>query len=175
MRHDRGQSLDDLSRQTGISKPMLSQIERGVSNPTVGTLWKIATGLGMPFTALVADHEPLRLTRAANQPRIVDDEGRFEAYATLGTSDPAMPVEVYRVRLHPAGRRASDGHGIGVFESLIVFSGQLALEIQGVRHDLAPGDALTFAADRPHVYRNEGRAPCEFSETIIYQSSRSTS
>lgn len=61
LRQQRGWSLSRLAEATGVSKAMLGQIERNESSPTVATLWKIATGLNVPFRHLFLRHSPLRL------------------------------------------------------------------------------------------------------------------
>jgi XRE family transcriptional regulator, regulator of sulfur utilization len=170
LRHFRQQrqlSLDSLADLTGVSKPMLGQIERGVSNPTVATLWKIASGLKIPFTALIAENPTVELLRANEQTRVVEDDERFEVYSTY--SAPGIPLEMYRVRLHPGCRRDAEPHGFGVLESITVFRGNLTMEIGGDTYLLQSGDALSFSADMPHVYQNTGDTVCEISMAVIYQ------
>lgn len=171
LRHYRQQrqlSLDALADLTGVSKPMLGQIERGASNPTVATLWKIASGLKIPFTALIAENPTLELLRANEQTRVVEDDERFEVYNTYSVQ--GIPLEIYRVRLHPGCRRDAEPHGFNVLESVTVFSGNLTIEIGSDSYTLQPGDALSFAADTAHVYRNVGESVCEISMAIFYQS-----
>lgn len=167
-RHQRQLSLDALADVTGVSKPMLGQIERGVSNPTVATLWKIASGLRIPFTALIVENPTLRLLRANEQTKIVEDDERFEVYNTYAAQ--GIPLEMYRVRLHPGCRRDAEPHGFNVIESVTVFSSNLTIEIGSDTYTLQAGDSLSFAADIAHVYRNLGMSVCEISMSIFYQS-----
>lgn len=170
LRHYRQQrqlSLDALAELTGVSKPMLGQIERGVSNPTIATLWKIASGLKIPFTTLITENPTFELLRAREQTRVVEDEERFEVYSTYSAK--GIPFEMYRVRLHPGCRRDAEPHGFGVLESVTVFSGDLTIDIGSNTYSLQPGDALSFAADIAHVYQNLGEVTCEIAMTIFYQ------
>jgi transcriptional regulator with XRE-family HTH domain len=170
LRHYRQQrqlSLDALAEVTGVSKPMLGQIERGVSNPTVATLWKIASGLQIPFTALIVENPTLELLRADEQTRVVEDNERFEVYSTYSAQ--GIPFEMFRVRLHPGCRRDAESHGFGVLENITVFHGCLTIEIGSDTYTLHPGDALSFAANITHVYRNLGESVCEISMVISYQ------
>src|SRR5579875_3189590 len=169
LRHYRQQrqlSLDALAQLTGVSKPMLGQIERGVSNPTVATLWKIASGLQVPFTALVLDNPTLQLLRANEQTLVVEDDERFEAYITY--TGQGVPLETYRVRLLPGCHRHAEPHGSGVIECITVTSGTLTVEIDGETYTLNKGDAVSFAADIGHVYRNLENIVCEISMAILY-------
>lgn len=166
-RQQRQLSLDALADVTGVSKPMLGQIERGASNPTVATLWKIASGLRIPFTALIAENSSLELLRAQDQTRIAEDDGRFEVYSTYSVH--GVPLETYRVRLHPGCRRAAEAHGFGVMESITVYCGELTMGIADDVFTLRPGDALSFSADTPHVYQNVGESVCDISMAILYQ------
>lgn len=171
LRHYRQQrqlSLDALADVTGVSKPMLGQIERGVSNPSVATLWKIASGLRIPFTALIAENPTLKLLRVNEQTKVVEDDERFEVYNTYSAQ--GIPLEMYRIRLHPGCRRDAEPHGFSVLESVTVFSGNFTMEIGSDTYTLQPGDSLSFTADVTHVYRNLGVSVCEISMSLFYQS-----
>lgn len=171
LRHCRQQrqlSLDKLADLTGVSKPMLGQIERGVSNPTVATLWKIASGLNIPFTSLIAENASVQLRRRDQQLRVVEDDERFEVYNTY--SAPGVPLEMYRVRLHPGCWRDAEPHGVQVIESVTVHQGILTMDLGNETYELQTGDALSFSADVRHIYRNMGNSLCEIGLAILYQS-----
>lgn len=169
IRHSRGLSLDALADLTGVSKPMLGQVERGASNPTVATLWKIAAGLNVPFTAFIAEAPHAEVVRADEQSAFFEDDGRYQVFSTYAT--PGSPVELFRVRLLPGCRRLADAHAAGVIEALTVSSGTLQLVVQGTSHELAAGDALRFAADVPHTYINPSAVACEAHLAILYPAS----
>jgi XRE family transcriptional regulator, regulator of sulfur utilization len=165
IRQSRGLSLDALAEVTDVSKPMLGQIERGVSNPTVATLWKIASGLNVPFTAFVAEEPSIRVQRAKEQSVFFEDDARFEVYNTFATA--GSPVEVFRLRLLPGCRRCAEAHAQGVVESLTVASGRMRMQVQDTMYDLSEGDALQFTADTPHVYENPFGVACDAHLVIL--------
>ncbi|WDL95595.1 helix-turn-helix domain-containing protein [Alicyclobacillus sp. ALC3] len=166
LRHERGLSLDKLAELTGVSKPMLGQVERGTSSPTVATLWKIATGLQVPFTALLQDASSAQQIRARDQTVLFEDGKRFQVYSTY--SAPGSPVELFRVVLLPGCKRQAEGHGQGVMESITVYQGNLIVTLGDEGFDLVPGDALNFVADVPHTYENRGATPCTVHMAIFY-------
>ncbi|WP_028544032.1 helix-turn-helix domain-containing protein [Paenibacillus taiwanensis] len=175
LRHYRQQlnmTLDDLAELTGVSKPMLGQIERGTSNPTVATLWKIASGLQVPLTAFILENPSLKVVRADDQPQFREDNKRFEAHNTYAA--PGISMETFRARLLPGCAYVSEPHGLGVIESITVFSGTLTLEIGPETSTLEKGDAISFSADAGHVYQNNTNEVCEISVAILYSNVTTT-
>ncbi len=170
LRHYRQQrqlSLDALSELTGVSKPMLGQIERGASNPTVATLWKIANGLHVPFTAFISDNPSLQLQREQDQHVFYEDNKRLEVFTTF--AEQGVPFEMFRIRLHPGCKREADSHGQGVIEAITVYHGCLNIAIGEEQFVLLRGDSLSFSADIHHVYENRSTETCEVAMSIVYQ------
>ncbi|MFO2550741.1 helix-turn-helix domain-containing protein [Alicyclobacillus cycloheptanicus] len=166
MRQERGLSLDRLAQLTGVSKPMLGQIERGISSPTIATLWKIAKGFNVPFTSFLEDEAPLQLVRAADQTAFYEDEERYQVFSTYRA--PGSPVELFRMILQPGCKRVAEPHTSGVMESVTVFEGVLRITVSGGTYELQPGDALNFAADIPHTYENPGQTTAVAHLTMFY-------
>ena len=166
LRRERGMSLDTMAAMTGVSKPMLGQIERGVSNPTVATLWKIASGLGVPFTAFIVEESQIKVIRAEEQAAFFDDEDRYQVYNTFTSA--GGNVEVFRMRLMPGCHRSSEPHARGVVESLTVFSGTMEIFVANVVHHLSAGDTLSFPGDMVHEYRNGSHTPAEGQLVLLY-------
>ncbi|SMG56998.1 helix-turn-helix domain-containing protein [Paenibacillus aquistagni] len=169
LRHYRQQlnlTLDDLAELTGVSKPMLSQIERGTSNPTVATLWKIASGLQVPLTAFIFENPSLKVLKAEDQPTFREDHNRFEAHNTYAA--PGISLETFRANLHPGCSYASEPHGLGVIESITVFSGKMELEVGPETCLLEKGDSISFSADTGHLYKNPFEEICEIAVSILY-------
>lgn len=169
LRHYRQQmnlTLDDLAELTGVSKPMLGQIERGSSNPTVATLWKIASGLQVPLTAFIFENPSLKVLRVEEQHQFREDNKRFEAYNTYAA--PGVSLETFRARLHPGCSYQSESHGLGVIESITVFEGTLTIEIGPETSTLSKGDALSFSAETGHRYKNNTDEICEIAVSILY-------
>lgn len=168
LRAARGLSLDEAAAVTGVSKPMLGQIERGQSVPTVTTLWKIATGFKVPFSSFLAPPQP-DYALAGPQPEraLREDGGRMRAYP-LFSYDPLRSVEVFYIEFdagcaHPSGR-----HSDGVEEYIFVLRGRLQLVLNGKAVVVEEKQALRFRADVPHAYNNPFDSPCSVYNTIFY-------
>ncbi|WP_432695843.1 helix-turn-helix domain-containing protein [Marinobacterium sp. YM272] len=170
-RKAKGWSLDQASRHTGVSKAMLGQIERGESSPTVATLWKIATGFDAALSdfleqpALEAQSSVRQAGEFRHQPAV--DE---MLVAPIFPYDEALGFEMFELTLMPGYTRSSEPHARGVVEHVVLVRGEMELLIEGEWKPLQEGDAVRFAADRPHGYRNLGREPAVFHNLIHYPS-----
>lgn len=164
LRTQRGLSLEKLAQQSGVSRAMLGQIELGQSAPTINVLWKIASGLGVTFSALItAQQRSGALVLRADQARILaSSDGKFTSRALFPVNEPRR-VEFYELRLAPGGVEHAEAHAAGTVENLVVAQGAIEIEAGGHRHALGAGDAIMFEADAPHVYRNRARG-----ESILY-------
>lgn len=155
LRAARRWSLDQMALATGVSKAMLGQIERGESSPTVATLWKIAKGLDCPLSTFLSEPAPpaevLFRSASALRTRPASDD---MLVAPLFPFEARFAFELLELSLLPGYVRLSDAHAAGVTEHLIVISGEADVLIDGVWHSLGEGEAVRFAADRPHGYRN---------------------
>ncbi|MFO0547169.1 MAG: rhodanese-like domain-containing protein [Polyangiaceae bacterium] len=171
LRTQRGYTLDTLAGLTGVGRQMLGQIELGRAVPNVGTLWKIATAMEVPFSALLAQPSTIatRVFRQANAKRIVDADGRFSSRALFSPDDKGG-VEFYELWLAPHGREAADAHAPGTRENLLVNAGKLVLEVGKERYELARGDAIAFTADVPHAYANPSSEECWMTLVMSYPS-----
>ncbi|MBM4321186.1 MAG: helix-turn-helix domain-containing protein [Deltaproteobacteria bacterium] len=168
-RKARGMSLDELSQACGVSRAALSQIETCKTNPTVGVLWKIAVGLGIPFAELVGEPRTgVSILRRADVQPLLSRDRKFESRA-LSPPGSSPLVELYELRLAPRAAHVSEPHATGTWELLVMLSGQLRLRLDGEKYELAAGDSITFEADRPHVYENPGAAEARYHNIIAYQ------
>lgn len=155
VRAERGLSLSQLSKSSGVSRAMLNQIERNQSAPTISVLWKIATALELPFSALLgqaAAAKPLVL-RAARSWSLSSRDGSFNSRALFPLEGP-RDTEFYELRIQAGAEETSDPHPPGTKENLVVSQGTLDVDIDGEMHQLGPGDAILFGADVPHRYAN---------------------
>jgi XRE family transcriptional regulator, regulator of sulfur utilization len=167
-RKARGMSLDDLSRSSGVSRAALSQIETCKSNPTVGVLWKIAVGLGVPFAELVGEQKPGALVlRRADTQVLRSSDGRFES-RPLAPAGMSPLVELYELRISARSTHASEPHAPGTHELVVVLSGLLRMHVGNEIHELGTGDSIAFPADRPHSYENPGRTEARYHNIITY-------
>jgi transcriptional regulator with XRE-family HTH domain len=168
LRNLRQITLDEAAQQTGVSKPMLSQIERGVSSPTVNTLWKIATGLKVPLSYFLSEPEAdYEVKRSADAQIIAEDSNRMRAHSIF-SFDPLRNFETFFITFDPRCHHPSEGHMDGVEEYIFVYSGRLTLRIQEKTVILETGDAIRFRADVPHCYANVDAETCRIHNMIFY-------
>lgn len=168
-RKARGLSLDDLAQASGVSRAALSQIETQKSNPTVGVLWKIASGLGVQFSDLIGEgKQGAAVLRRGDAQVLRSADGKLES-RPLSPAGSAPNVEVYELRLAPRAVHASDAHAPDTSEILVVLSGHVRIHVDDAAYDLAAGDSIAFAADRPHKYENPSATEARYYNTIVYQ------
>lgn len=150
-------SLERLSQESGVSRGMLSQIELGLSTPTVTVLCKITTALGVPFSNLITSppQRSMSLLRAEDAKVLTSRNGAFASRALFPFDGPRR-VEFYELRLAAGAAEHAQAHTPGTVENLVVAAGTVTIERDDGRETLAAGDAIHFRADVPHVYRNDG-------------------
>ena len=171
LRNQQGWSLDRTAQETGVSKAMLGQIERGESSPTVATLWKIATGFGASLSSFL---EPV--PQATDSGLVYRSSGAIRSQpgaegmlvAPLFPFEPRFAFELFELTLLPGYERYSEAHAAGVTEHVIVLRGSMEVLVDGAWIALAEGQAVRFAADRAHGYRNPGERPAVFHNLIHY-------
>ena len=168
LRRMRGLSLDQLAEASGVSRAALSQIETCRTNPTIGLLWKVAAGFGVPFADLLGeDRAPVAVLKRDEAQVLRSADGKFQSRSLAPTG--ASPfVELYELKLAARSRYVSEPHAPGVREIVVVLSGALRLSVGGLVHDLAAGDSACFAADVPHVYENPGPSEARYHDLIMY-------
>ena len=165
----RGMSLDDLARASGVSRAALSQVETCKTNPTVGLLWKIAVGLGVPFTALLGQPKTgISVLRRGDAQVLRSVDGKLESRPLTPAGASAM-VEIYELRLSARSTHASEPHAPGTYEFLVVLSGSLRLHVETDTLDLLAGDSVSFPADRQHAYENAGASEARYHNVILYE------
>jgi XRE family transcriptional regulator, regulator of sulfur utilization len=169
LREAMGLSLRDLAERSGVSAPMLSQVERGETSPTLTVAERIASGLDLTLSQLLRLDERAHVVviRAAERRR---RERRGHRTAEL---TPPLPGQRADVSMHPLEPGAATGragdpplHEPGARETAVVLAGSVALMIDDERHDLGAGDSVTFDADLPHHFSNEGEEPAEFLAVV---------
>ena len=146
-------SLSELAAAAGVGKATLSQIEAARANPSMETLWSIATALGVPFAELVSPHAPeVRVVRAGEGVR-VDSAGAPFLVWLLAATGRRGPSELYAIECEPGAARRADAHPPGVREHLLVTAGRMEAGPLDAPVVLEPGDMASFAGDVPHAYR----------------------
>ncbi len=161
-RRDRDLTLQALAGRAQVSVSMLSSVERGGKAPTILVLARIADGLGMPLTALLAADQPRVIVRRAAEQDVVDEPGGWQR-VILTPVVPGVNFEWIRVTLPPhcdAGEYPA--WAPGSHEFLAVQAGTLRFTLGGQQHDLAAGDSVYFTPDAPHRYQNPAQTPCSY-------------
>ena len=166
MRVERGLTLDGLAGRAGVSRSMISLVERGESSPTAAVLHRLATGLGTTLASLFAEEgrpEGSPVARRADQPAWRDPE---TGYLRRNLSPPGLPspIELVEVILPPAARVAYDGvpRSVGISQQVWVLEGEVELTAGADTHRLAEGDCLAMRVDRPTAFRNPTDRPTRY-------------
>jgi len=167
-RKTRGLSLDELAALSGVSRAALSQIELCKSNPSLGVLWKIAVGLGIPFSELIGGQElGVSVLRRSEAQVLRSSDGKMES-RPLSPAGANPWVELYELRLAARASHASDPHAPGTREVVVVLSGSLNMRLGTEVYELGPGDSISFRADEAHAYENPGASEGRYHDLIIY-------
>ena len=164
-----GLSLDDLARASGVSRAALSQIETCKTNPSLNVLWKVAVGLGIPFSELMGHgRDGASLLRRSEAEVLRSPDGEFES-RPLARAGAGPGVEVYELRVVGHGRHESEPHATGTRELITVLQGNLKMSVGEETYLLATGDSLVFPADQHHVYENPGASEGRYHNVIVYR------
>ena len=171
LREAMGLSLRDLGERAGVSAPMLSQVERGETSPTLAIAQRIASGLELSLSQLLRLDETEGVTVIpADQRRPGGARNQGHTYEVL---TPPLPGQRAEVSCHTLAAGAATGgpgdppmHEPGSRETAVVTHGSLRLVCDGVPHDLGTGDAVTFDADLSHHFENPGPAEAQFFAVV---------
>ncbi len=156
IREERNLSLDKLSDLTGVSKSMLRQIETGQSNPTISTLWKIANGLHIPFTALLREkHTEVVLQNFKKNKPLTGTTAGYSVFPMV-LFDPERPFETYFVEIEPGTSLAAEPHNGVPEEYVFVTHGVIEITVDSEKFTVESGNFIAFKADCPHHYFNPG-------------------
>ena len=173
LRAEHGLSLEALAQQSGVSRSMISLIERGESSPTAVVLEKLATGLGVVLAALF-DAQPAAnqttsgpIARRADQPQWRDPAS---GYVRRNVSPPNVPQPMQIVEVHfPAGERVAFDTGSRVppvYQQVWVLEGAIHITIGDTSHQLREGDCLAMQLDQPTMFHNPTRKATRYAVVI---------
>ncbi len=160
-------SLRDLALRSGVSAPMLSQVERGETSPTLTVAGRIASGLELRLSQLLRLDEDGAVTIVrASERRRGGNARRGHGFEVLTADAPGQRAEL---SLHALAAGGSTGapddppmHEPGSRETALVQRGRVRLVCDGQRYELSTGDCVTFDADLPHHFENPGRGEATF-------------
>jgi len=171
LRQERGWSLDALSQACGVSRSMLSQIERNQTNPTLAVMFRIAQAFGMSLGQLV---ETPGATSNVDVIRANDRAFHYRSdkdcqIRTLSPLHLEKDVEFYEVTLLPGGALRSSPHFEGTREFLTVQKGRVRVESADDAEEMDPGDSASYRADVRHAIINVGRTEAVIFLVDIYR------
>lgn len=149
-RHDRGLSIGALAEAAGVGKGSLSEIENGVRNPTLSTLYALAGALQLPLSTLLAGRPGARLASPGVEAQLLDAHESGD-----------VTVEVYRLRLDAGAHHDSVPHGPGVTEHLLLTRGRARVGRRGEEVEVAAGQAVDWVSDVAHGYTAVGDEPVD--------------
>jgi transcriptional regulator with XRE-family HTH domain len=171
LREHLGLSLRDLSARTGVSAPMLSQVERGDTSPTLAVASRIAAGLDLTLSQLLRldEGEAVAVVRR-HERRAGGPDGDGHRYEVVTPPGPGQRAEVSVHSLAPGAVTGGPGdppmHEPGSRETTLVTRGRVRLLIDDAAHELEEGDAVTFDADLPHQFENPGESEAELLAVV---------
>jgi transcriptional regulator with XRE-family HTH domain len=171
MRQQRNWSLEQLSTASGVSRSMLSQIERNAANPTLAVTCKIAQAFGMSlaeFVEIPAASSSIHVIRADDREHLYRSDESVEI-RTLSPLNLEKDVEFYQVRLKTGGALRSAPHFQGTREFLTVEQGRVRVQSSADSAELNKGDSTTYRADVSHAIENIGKGEATVFLVVIYQ------
>ncbi len=172
-RATQGLSLDALASKSGVSRSMISLIERGESSPTAVVLEKLAAGLGVMLASLF--DTPAATAQALSGPVARrDDQPQWQdpasGYLRRNVSPPGVPQPMQIVEVHfpPHGRVAFEtgARDLRVHQQVWVLEGAIDITLGAERHQLREGDCLAMQLDRPTMFHNPTRKPARYAVVI---------
>jgi transcriptional regulator with XRE-family HTH domain len=172
LRLARGLTLEDLSRIAGVSKSMLSQIEREKANPTIAITWRLANALGVGISELLASEtrevEPIRVLDAHETPTLPGSHAGY-VLRILGPMELAGKYEWYELTLAPGGELASQAHDPGTNEHLTVLNGAIEVEVGATKRKVRTGGTARYPADQDHVLRNVAKTEAKALLVVVHR------
>ncbi len=172
LRTDRGWSLEELANESGVSRSMLSEIERERANPTLTVTFRIARAFGMSLQDLIESAEAsvskIQVIRANDRAQVFRSDKQCEI-RTLSPLNLEKDVEFYELTLRPGGALRSQPHFEGTREFITVETGRVRIDSAESSEELSKGDSGTYRADVLHAIINTGRDDATLFLVVIYR------
>jgi len=164
LRKRKNLTLDGLAKLSGVSRSMLSQIERGQANPTLATVWSLADSLNIDISELIgarkssADEVRIDVSSESFTPAIRTEDGLC-ILRILSPADRADTVEWYELTFAPGGTLQSSPHARGTREHLTILEGELVVTAGSQTTVISKGETARYPSDVNHVIANESSNP----------------
>ena len=171
LRADRGWSLEDLATASGVSRSMLSEIERERANPTLTVTYRIAQAFGLSLQDIIETAEAasnIQIIRASERGQIFRSDKQCQI-RTLSPLNLEKETEFYELTLRAKGELRSQPHYEGTREFLTVEEGSVRIESGSDTEELGKGDSGTYRADVPHAIANTGTGETVVFLVVIYR------
>ena len=169
LRRQKSLSLEELAQMSGVSRSMLSQIERDATNPTVATLWRITSALGISIDEVLGTKShgvDLEVVPGHALPLIGSADGLMQM-RVLGPLSTAGTHEWYELSAKPLARLESKPHGAGTREHLFVSEGELTVSSGELKRVVGAGELARYNADVPHTITNSGKVLARAWLTVL--------
>lgn len=168
LRTARGWSLDALASRSGVSKGMLVQIEQARTNPSIGTLCRLADAHGVTLARLVelSEAASVRVVEPDQVIRLWEGDAGSFGDLLVGV-DRVEHVELWRWTIGPGVVHTSEPHQDGTREMMAVLSGTLSLDVADSTYEVPAGGAVLYDGDRDHAYGNRGDEPLDIVLVVI--------
>lgn len=160
LRTTRGMTLTALAEEAGIAKSTVSLIERGHGNPSIETVWALASALSVPFSSLFHEESPaddVSVVRERDAAVVAVDQAGLETDGMivrhLLTRTDGDLFEIYTLVLAEGAVRHAGAHVSGMFEHVTVAAGTVEVSTETFCEQISQGDLISFRTDRPHTYR----------------------
>ncbi|KMM39091.1 helix-turn-helix domain-containing protein [Guptibacillus hwajinpoensis] len=167
IRKERSISLQELADLTEVSKLTLGKIERGEANPSLTIIWKIANGLAIPISTLLAETQEVVISRK-NEGNKVLSANEALTLEPMFTNSGYGSIETHRAFLKAGGEYVADAHQDGVIEYVTVMEGSVTVQVQDQMYELQTYDSIKFNANQKHGYLNYGSTPATLHFVMIY-------
>ena len=158
LRLEQNFTLDQLAAKSGVSKSILSQIERDRSNPTLATIWRITKALESPLENVLSTNDSKfsfeKLSSNAT-PEVTSEDNGF-CLRILGTLNTVSSVQWYEFNAEPGAELESESHGKGSLESITLCTGNLTVTVGDDIQTICAGETLRYHTHLPHRLKNEG-------------------
>ena len=159
LRKRKQMTLDQLSSKSGVSKSILSQIERNISNPTVSTMMRIADALEETLSGFfmnIDEGKSSPIETSKETPNITSKDGLCEL-SILGAGETVSWLQWYVLTMKPKGQLPSRSHGSNTFENITVISGEVVVYLKKQSETLKAGDTFRFPTNQEHTLMNKSK------------------
>ncbi len=147
-----GYSIAEIARRAGVAKSTLSQLEAGVGNPSLETLWSLSLALDIPFARLIEPQQPqVQVLRKGEGISVASEQADYTAIL-LATCPPSARRDIYLVIVQPGEPRLSQPHMAGVVEHVILTQGRALIGLAQDPIELHAGDYISYPGDQAHIF-----------------------